>query len=127
MGRAARLATFLIGAPLDVPPALVARWPELAGVRWRRGGLPPRIPALFFGTPRVAVTLWRHVFLGPGLEPTAGLLLHELRHVQQFHSVRAFPLRYLWELARRGYARNRFEADAEAYAATRLSEPPPSP
>ena len=80
------------------------------------------IPAWFFGTPRVAVTLWGYVFLGHGLEPTADLLLHELRHVQQFQTIRAFPLRYLWELARHGYWDNRFEVEARAYATARLQD-----
>ncbi|HYD54416.1 MAG TPA: hypothetical protein VEA99_17395, partial [Gemmatimonadaceae bacterium] len=69
------------------PPAeLLVQWPELGAVHWRRGGIPTLIPSWFFGTPRVAVTLWSVVFLGPGLEPSAELLLHELRHVQQFQS-----------------------------------------
>jgi len=124
MGAAGRIVDALIGTPLTPAPHLVARWPELGRVRWRRGGIPPRIPALFFGTPSVAVTLWSYVFLGPGLEPTPDLLLHELRHVQQFQSIRGFPMRYLWELARRGYRANRFEADARDYAAACLRDTP---
>jgi hypothetical protein len=124
MGDPGRLGALLIGRPLVPPPEVVARWPELASVRWRRGGLPTVIPAWFFGTPRVAVTLWTYVFLGHGLEPTADLLLHELRHVQQFQAVRAFPLRYLWELARRGYRDNRFEVEARAFATARLQDTP---
>jgi len=122
MGAASRLAELVMGTPLELSPELIERWPELAAVRWRRGGWPPRVPGWFFGSPHVAITLWHYVFLGPGFEPTAALLLHELRHVQQFESVRAFPVRYLVELVRRGYRRNRYEVDADAYAAARLQE-----
>lgn len=115
-----------MGRPILLPPHLLARWPELGAVRWRRGGVATRLPGWFFGSPHVAVTLWSYVFLGGGLEPTAELVLHELRHVQQFQSIRAFPLRYLWELARRGYYHNRFEADARAYATARLRDSSPS-
>jgi len=57
--------------------------------------------------------------LAPEIDPSAELLLHELRHVHQFEA-RAFPILYLWESLRRGYVRNRFEVDARAYAASRL-------
>jgi hypothetical protein len=124
MERSNRIVTALIGTRLELPRAVLECWPELGAVRWRRGGAPTWIPSWFFGSPRVAITLWSHVFVGRGLDPTPGLLLHELRHVQQFQSVRAFPLRYLWELLRRGYVDNRFEADARAYAARRLRNTP---
>lgn len=131
MADPSRLAAFLIGTPVALDAALLARWPELAGARFRRGGLPPRVPMWFFGSRHVAVTLWGWVFLSLAIEPSTELLLHELRHVQQFHSVRAFPLRYLWELVRRGYVDNRYEVDARAWATARLTEagsspPPPS-
>lgn len=123
MADSPRLPAFLIGAPVPLSAERLARWPELAGLRVRRGGLPPRLPMWFFGSRHVAVTLWQWVFVSPDLEPSDELLLHELRHVQQFASVPAFPLRYLWELVRRGYEDNRFELDARAWAAARLREP----
>ena len=49
------------------------------------------------------------------------LLLHEVRHVQQFREHRGFALRYVWETLRRGYAANAYEVDARAYAARRSS------
>jgi hypothetical protein len=54
------------------------------------------------------------------------LLLHELRHVDQFEGTAAFPILYVWESIRRGYAMNRYEVDARAYAAARLGELPKS-
>ena len=111
----------LIGDPVTLPADLAARWPELRAVRWRRGGLPPRVGGWCLGSASVdAITLWRTVFLAPGVawEPT--LLLHEHRHVEQFASSVVFPFLYLWESLTRGYARNRFEADADAWAAARL-------
>ena len=52
------------------------------------------------------------------------LLLHELRHVHQFEASPAFPVLYLWESLFRGYHRNRFEADARAYASSRVRGAP---
>ena len=128
MGALTRLAAALIGVPHALPPELLRRFPELAGARWRSGGLPPRIGGWALGTRSVAaITLWRTVFLAPGAPASAELLLHELRHVHQFGASRVFPVRYLLDSLRHGYARNRYEADARAWAAARLqagSSPP---
>jgi hypothetical protein len=67
-----------------------------------------------------AITLWRTVFLAPDALVDAELVLHELRHVQQFEASMTFPLRYLWESATHGYFANRYEVDAREYAAQRL-------
>lgn len=113
----------LIGTPAYLPDALLHRFPELAGVRFRRGGLPPRIAGWALGQRSVAaITLWRTIFLAPGVPLHAELLLHELRHVHQFEATAAFPLRYVWESVRRGYNANRYEADARAYAARRVRQ-----
>ena len=83
-----------------------------------------RVAGLFLGgTPVAAITLWRTVFLAPHARLEAELLLHELRHVHHFQSSVAFPLLYLWESLRHGYHRNRFEADARAYASSRVRAP----
>ena len=120
----------LLGVPETLPPELVRRFPELQRARYRRGGLPPRIGGWALGRRTVAgITLWRTVFLGRETSVSAELLLHELRHVQQFQASRAFPVLYLWESVRRGYLRNRYELDAQAYAVARLraaSTPSPS-
>ena len=115
----------LIGRAVELPSDLVARYPELTTVRWRRGGLPVRVASLFLGgaSAAAAITLWRTVFLAPHARLDAELLLHELRHVHQFQASPLFPLLYLWESLLRGYSGNRFEADARAYAARRLEEP----
>ena len=100
------------------------RYPELASVRWRRGGLPVRVGGWCLGQKTVsAITLWRTIWLAPGAPLSVELLLHESRHVQQFEASAVFPILYLWESLRRGYVRNRFEVDARAYATTRLREP----
>ena len=113
----------LFGRPLPLPAPLLERYPELARVRWLVGGMPPRVAALFMRHAGVAaVTLWRTVWLATGVTPTAPLLLHELRHVEQFEESAAFPFVYLWEQLRRGYELNRFEVDARAYAARRLAQ-----
>ena len=123
----------MIGAPVALPDALARSFPELAVVHWRVGGLPPRIGGWCLGRASVTgITLGRTVFLAPGAAWDPFLLLHELRHVEQFSAVRAFPLRYVLESLRRGYRANRFERDADAYAAARLRAapadlPPPSP
>jgi hypothetical protein len=48
--------------------------------------------------------------------------LHELRHVHHFASSPWFPVLYLWDSVLRGYRGNRYEADANAFAARRLRE-----
>src|SRR5678816_2430238 len=57
------------------------------------------------------------IFLAGDTRFNPELLLHELRHVQQFAERKTFPLHYIWESLRRGYHANRFEVDARAYAA----------
>lgn len=87
------------------------------------GGLPPRVGGWGLGQRSVAgITLWRTVWLAPDARLHPGLLLHELRHVQQFEASRLFPLLYLLDAITRGYRRNRYELDAEAYAHARLAE-----
>ncbi|MDQ6827494.1 MAG: hypothetical protein M3081_01345 [Gemmatimonadota bacterium] len=104
-----------------MPNALSDRYPELADIDLRRGGLPPRIAGWFLGERSVAaITLWNTVFLGASEPISPELLLHEARHVQQFGADWSFPVRYLVESVRRGYHRNRFEVDARAYADRRL-------
>ncbi len=116
----AALAAPLIGRPTTLPSGLVARYPELAEARWRRGGLPVRIGGWCLGQRAVsAITLWHTIWLDSESPPSEELLLHEIRHVAQFEASAAFPLLYLWESVRRGYFRNRFEVDARAYAASR--------
>jgi hypothetical protein len=114
----------LIGQRDTLPADLAAAWPELCGVRWRRGGLPLRVGGWCLGQGSVqGITLWRTVFLAPGAGWEPALLLHELRHVEQFASSAVFPFLYLWESLRHGYAQNRFEADANAFAALRFQSP----
>ena len=112
----------LIGRPERLPEPLLTRYPELRAVRIRRGGLPPRIGGWCLGRHTVAgITLRRTIWLSPDAPLAAELLLHELRHVQQFEERATFPLRYLWESVRHGYRRNRYEVDARAYAARLVS------
>ena len=111
----------LVGRRVELPPALLARFPELARARYRRGGLPPRIGGWFLGQSEVAaITLWRTIWLANSLSFDPELLLHELRHVAQFESSRAFPILYVWESLLRGYQANRYEVDARAFAAARM-------
>ena len=104
-----------------LPESLLAAFPELVQIRLRRGGLLPRVGGWCLGQSTVAgITVGRTVWLGKNARASAELLLHELRHVHQFESVRAFPLRYVWESLRRGYHHNRFEVDARQYAMERV-------
>jgi hypothetical protein len=115
----------LVGHSVELPPQLAERFPELSAARYRRGGLPVRVGGWCLGQPTVdAIALWRTVWLAPAVPFAADLLLHEVRHVQQFQASPAFPVRYLWESLRRGYHRNRYEADARAYARARLAAGP---
>jgi hypothetical protein len=117
----------LLGRPETLPPALLERYPELADVRGRRGGLPPRVGGWCLGQRTVAgITLGRTVFLADAAALAPALLLHESAHVEQFGRGRAFPLRYVWESLRRGYLRNPYELEADAFAARVLAERPPT-
>jgi hypothetical protein len=119
------LADLLMGARFDLPDVLIARFPELAAARWRRGGLALRVGGWCLGRQTVSgITLWRTISLAPGVALDPELLLHELRHVDQFAADQLFPLRYLWGSLRHGYQDNPFEADARAFAANRLGAPP---
>jgi len=116
----ADIVTTVIGRRIALPAAMLARYPELERVRWRRGGLPVNVAGWFLGrSSAAAITLWRTVFLAATVSMDAELLLHEFRHVQQFESSVSFPLRYLFESMRHGYFANRFEVDAREYAAQR--------
>ncbi len=118
-----RLVAPLIGVPAELPAELIARFPELGDVRWRRGGVFVRAGGWALLQPTVAaITLWRTVFLAPSAPWDAALLLHELRHVHHFTASRTFPLKYAWESVRRGYVGNRFECDANDFARRRLRE-----
>ena len=124
MGIGARMAGALVGKRFDLPAEMIARYPELAEARYRRGGLPVRIGGLALGVDTVAaITLRRTVFLAPDAPLSAGLLLHELRHVHQFLERTTFPVRYLWQSLRYGYSRNAYEIDARRYSALRLGSP----
>ncbi|MDQ3697247.1 MAG: hypothetical protein M3373_04380 [Gemmatimonadota bacterium] len=121
MGVGAALRDAVIGRTENVPEALLVRWPELHGARYRRGGLPPLLAGWCLGQRTVAaITLWRTIWLAPAARMSAELLLHELRHVHHFQASSTFPFQYLWQTLRRGYLRNRFEADARAFARERL-------
>ena len=116
-----RIVDALIGKPLELPAEMRARYPDLAQARYRCGGLPLRLGGWALGIDTVAaITLRRTVFLAPTTPLSAGLLLHELRHVHQFHKDRTFPVRYLWQSLRHGYTRNAYEVDARRYSARRL-------
>jgi hypothetical protein len=117
----------LAGASMALPSPLLARYPELAEAHWRRGGLPVRVGGWFLGRATVSgITLGRTIWLAPAAVLAPELLLHELRHVHQFASDRAFPLRYVWWSLRHGYLRNPYEADARRFAASRVDGVPPS-
>jgi hypothetical protein len=125
VGLAAVICEALVGRAVALPPDLARQYPELAAARYRRGGLPVRIGGWCLGQPTVdAITLWGTIWLAPEVPVAADLLLHEVRHVQQFETSPAFPVRYLWESLRRGYHRNRYEADARAYSRARLAAGP---
>ena len=108
----------LLGNTIALPDELIVRWPELSALKFRRGGLPLRIGGVLLGQSTVAaITLGRTIFLAADTRFNPELLLHELRHVQQFAERKTFPLHYIWESLRRGYHANRFEVDARDYAA----------
>jgi len=115
------VAQSVIGRSTRLPEAVITRYPELARAKWRVGGLPVRVGGWCLGVRSVsAITLWHTIWLAPDASVSEELLLHELRHVDQFASTAAFPLLYMWESLRRGYVGNRFEVEARAYAARRI-------
>ena len=121
MGIVGWIRSALIGEPEALAREMLAQFPELRRLRLRRGGLPPRIGGWALGRATVAaITLRRWVFLAPSAPAQPSLLLHELRHLQQFESTPLFPIRYLWASLRHGYRDNPFEADARDYSARRL-------
>jgi hypothetical protein len=123
MGIGSRLVGAIAGRKIELPAAVTDVFPELADVTYREGGLPVRIGGWALGArSAAAITLWRTVFIAPSTPLTTELLLHELRHVHQFSERKTFPLSYLWQSVRHGYARNAYEIDARRYAAQRLEQ-----
>jgi hypothetical protein len=123
MGIGARFVTAIAGRKIELPSALTDIYPDLADVRYRRGGLPARVAGWALGTTSAAaITLWNTVFIAPATPLSAELLLHELRHVHQFLERKTFPLSYLWQSLRYGYSRNAYEIDARRYSALRLAQ-----
>jgi hypothetical protein len=121
MAVGSRFVAALIGRRIELPRELIDRYPDLGEATYRRGGLPVRVAGWALGTSSAAaITLWRTVFVAPNTRLDAELLLHELRHVHQFLEYRAFPVSYLWQSIRYGYARNAYEVDARRYSASRL-------
>ena len=117
MGYIAKIKGGFVGNRVSLPEALTESWPELRDLRYRRGGLPLRIGGWLLGQSTVAaITLGRTIFLAGPTRFDPGLLLHELRHVQQFRERKTFALRYIWESLRYGYHANRYEVDARDYA-----------
>lgn len=115
------LIDLVLGRRFELPSELLERFPELARARWRRGGLALRVGGWCLGQRTVSgITLWRTIALAPGVPLDPNLLLHELRHVDQFDGDLAFPVRYLWGSLRHGYHDNPYEADARAFAERRL-------
>ncbi len=120
-----RMRRAVMGEALRLPDALLAQFPVLGAAQWRVGGLPPRVGGWCLGRRSVAgITLGRTVFLAPWARLEPALLLHELAHVRQFAGVTAFPLHYAWQSLRHGYRGNRYERDADTYAAQQLAERP---
>ena len=75
MGIGAQIKNALVGTRLELPPAMVARYPELAQARYRRGGLPVRLGGWALGLSSVdAITLRRTVFLSRGTPLRPSLL-----------------------------------------------------
>lgn len=127
MGIVTRIRTALIGESEPLAREVVERYPELQRLRLRRGGLPPRVGGWALGRATVAaITLRRWVFLAPEVPAHPPLLLHELRHLEQFEANPLFPFQYLWASVRHGYHDNPFEADARAFSARRLRTQRPS-
>jgi len=127
MGIFGGIRAALIGEPEMLTRDLLVRYPELARIHLRRGGLPPRIGGWALGRATVAAITLRHwVFLAPDVPAHPPLLLHELRHLEQFEDSPLFPFRYLWASLRHGYHDNPFEADARDYSARRVRALGPS-
>lgn len=123
MAGGSRLVKSLIGESIELPDAALRKYPELAQAKYRRGGFPIRVAGWALGTgSAAAITLWRTIFIAPGIPLTLELLLHELRHVHQFLERGTFPFSYLWQSIRYGYSGNAYEADARRYATHRLAE-----
>jgi len=122
VGALSRLVESVLGRPVDLPPQLAEAYPELRDAKYRLGGLPLRVGGWSLGATTVSgITLWRTIWVVPDAKWEAELLLHEIRHVQQFQASASFPFQYIWESLRRGYHANRFEVDARRYASTRLA------
>jgi hypothetical protein len=123
---AERLATALLGAELATQGLGI---PLPRGVKVRANRLIPALGGLGGGMrgPAAAVTLRGTILVHPAAQLDAGLLVHELAHVEQWRADPLFPLRYLAEWLRHGYRANRYEVEAYERERRFRSEQPTTP
>ena len=128
MSLLAVLARLLVGP--EEPAERIPGAPLPPGVRVRRNRLVPVIGGIMgrMRGPAAAVTLGRTILVHPAVEIDAGLMVHELVHVEQWRADRLFALRYTLESMRRGYRGNRYEVEAyereRRFRAADTSPPP---
>src|SRR2546423_6563855 len=95
MASGSRFVRALIGERIELPAAMLRKYPDLAQATYRRGGIPVRVTGWALGTSSAAaITLWRTIFVAPGTLLKPDLLLHELRHVHQFRERKTFAFSY---------------------------------
>jgi len=92
--------------PVDTTGASIVRGRWIPAIGGRLAGM---------AGPAAAVTLGSTIVVHPEAPLTAGLLRHELAHVQQWRrNPLGFAFIYMWHHFRLGYADNPFEVEARA-------------
>ena len=107
-----RIADLVVGP--EVPAGELPGAPLPPGVKVRRNRLVPALGGVTgrMQGPASAVTLGDTILVHPDAAIDAGLLVHELVHVEQWRADRLFAVKYVAEWVRRGYMGNRYEAEA---------------
>lgn len=99
------LAPQKVDTPRPLPPGVSvreARWLPVLGGAFAR-----------MGAPAAAVTIGRTIVVHPDVPLTPRLLKHELTHVRQWQANPfTFPVSYVWQFVRHGYAANPYEVEA---------------
>lgn len=61
-------------------------------------------------------TIHLHAITAEAFVERKAFMRHELQHIIQYHTIRFFVLKYIWETLKKGYFNNKYEVEAREKA-----------